>query len=644
MKKQLLLFFFLIIGQLILSQNSQDPQKAITINEILNKQPSDYFELQKLITIGSDMPIDSLIELEKRSKQEKYLIGQMFALQHKGLHYRDKRDYVSALKNLDEALKLAEKSNNESLRLIFSNNIGHNYKKQFDIKNALVYYQYALSEGKKIKNPTAENKKSISVAENNIGNIYLKIHQYDLAIEKFTSALKAQEGIDDIDGLAINHQNIGTALEKQNEIDLALDYYLKSLAYNTENNNELGELICNNSIIGVLVKQGKSDEAYKIAKKNYKKLKKLSLNNQYYHVQTTNNLGLVYLKLKKYKKALFFLEESVKIAKEYNYKEYEIEAYYYLSELHDLLNNKEKAFFYYKKATKWDKKISGEESTLYINNLVHRQDVKAKLEEIKSYKEIAQESTHQISRSRNVLIITLVSLALLSVALYSIYRQRLLNNDKKVLTLEQQALQAQMNPHFIFNALNSIKLYIINNDQKQAVYYLNKFSKLIRNILDVSKTKEVSLKEELNTMGLYMSIENIRFNDEINYIQKINSSLNLETIKVPPLVLQPFLENAIWHGLSSKEGTKNVVLSAFKVSKNLIEISISDNGIGRKAASEIKKKKSLNRKSIGIDLTIERLKTFSNEMMHEFSVKYYDLTDDDGNPEGTKVALRIPLV
>jgi len=232
---------------------------------------------------------------------------------------------------------------------------------------------------------------------------------------------------------------------------------------------------------------------------------------------------------------------------------------------------------------------------------------------------------------------------LLSIALYSIYRQRLLNNDRKILLLEQQALQTQMNPHFIFNALNSIKLYIINNEQKQAVYYLNKFSKLIRNILDVSKIKEVSLKEELATMDLYMSIENIRFSNEINYQVDINPDMNTDTIKVPPLILQPFLENALWHGLSSKKSDKQIKLTANKVSDTVVEVNIIDNGIGRNAAAKIKEGKSLKRKSVGIDLTKERLKTFSEDYDDEFSLTYHDLTNEGGSPAGTKVTLRFPI-
>ena len=214
---------------------------------------------------------------------------------------------------------------------------------------------------------------------------------------------------------------------------------------------------------------------------------------------------------------------------------------------------------------------------------------------------------------------------------------------EEVETLKTTAFRSQMNPHFIFNALNSIKLYIINNESKKAAHYLNKFSKLIRRILEASNTKEISLQEELHTMDLYMTIENIRFSNEIKFEINVSESVNLETIKVPPLVLQPFLENAIWHGLSSKKNDKMITLSVQKKLDNTLQIVIEDNGIGRRASAKIKSEKSLNRKSIGISLAKERLNNFSKKLKKEYAIIYEDLIDSHKNPTGTKVIVSIPL-
>lgn len=204
------------------------------------------------------------------------------------------------------------------------------------------------------------------------------------------------------------------------------------------------------------------------------------------------------------------------------------------------------------------------------------------------------------------------------------------------------SLRSQMNPHFIFNSLNSIKRFIIDNDQKQAAFYLNKFSKLIRKILSSSVSKQVSLAEELEISKLYVNIENIRFNNEIEYHIKIEESIPIHTINVPSLLLQPFLENAIWHGLSSKKGNKKIYLSVKEKSGYLI-LSIRDNGIGRENSAKIRNQKTLQKDSLGIRLTRERLETFAKLNSGHHDLKIYDLKDKSGMPTGTKVIIKLKI-
>ena len=234
-------------------------------------------------------------------------------------------------------------------------------------------------------------------------------------------------------------------------------------------------------------------------------------------------------------------------------------------------------------------------------------------------------------------------LLLIIIILYILYRQRKLRDEKKIVTLEQDMLRNQMNPHFIFNSLNSIKLYIINNEKENAVYYLNKFSKLIRKILVASTEKDITLEEELETMELYMNIENMRFSNQINYKAIINPNIETSMIKVPSLILQPFLENALWHGLSTKEGDKSIVLEVEKTASDFVTIKITDNGVGRAASRKIESNKSLNRKSVGIALTMERLANFSKNFSTSYRLNIIDLKDDQGNAMGTQVIIDIPI-
>jgi sensor histidine kinase YesM len=219
-------------------------------------------------------------------------------------------------------------------------------------------------------------------------------------------------------------------------------------------------------------------------------------------------------------------------------------------------------------------------------------------------------------------------------------KQLELSFEKEIAELKVSSLQSQMNPHFIFNSLNSIKLNIIKNNKENAVYYLNKFSKLIRKILTISREKEVSLQDEIDTLELYVSIENLRFKNTILFSKNIDKSVNLETIKIPPLVLQPFIENAIWHGLSPKKGEKKLELSILKTNENCIEIVIEDNGIGRKKAFEFQQQKMIQKKSLGLKLTEERLSIFGSKNNIKHRIIFEDF-DGETSETGTKVTIKL---
>ena len=214
--------------------------------------------------------------------------------------------------------------------------------------------------------------------------------------------------------------------------------------------------------------------------------------------------------------------------------------------------------------------------------------------------------------------------------------------EKELAELKITFLRSQMNPHFIFNSLNSIKLYIINNEKKNAIYYLNKFSKLIRKILATTKEKEISLADEIETSDLYLKIENIRFENEIEFEYNIGKDLNLNTIKVPSLILQPFLENAIWHGLATKEGSKKLTINIINKNDDFIEINIIDNGVGREKATELKQQKKINRDSLGLFITKERLNNYYISRQENYSLKFIDLKNEGNDSLGTKVVLKIP--
>ncbi|NTW24504.1 MAG: histidine kinase [Lentimicrobium sp.] len=208
--------------------------------------------------------------------------------------------------------------------------------------------------------------------------------------------------------------------------------------------------------------------------------------------------------------------------------------------------------------------------------------------------------------------------------------------ENEISQLRLDALRSQMNPHFIFNALNSIKAFLIDNNKEKAIYYLNKFAKLIRKILEGTRTDSVPLNDELETISLYLNIENIRFNDSVDFELSIDQGIDISTIRIPSLILQPFIENAFWHGLMQKEGLRRISIEVTGMSGE-VKLSITDNGIGREKARDISEKKSFKKESLGILFAQDRLNYFNRKYNTKYSFTISDLYDDLHIATGTQV-------
>ncbi len=208
--------------------------------------------------------------------------------------------------------------------------------------------------------------------------------------------------------------------------------------------------------------------------------------------------------------------------------------------------------------------------------------------------------------------------------------------------VEMQALRAQMNPHFIFNCLNSINRYIVKSDQATASLYLTRFARLIRLILDNSNNKTVTLTSELEALQLYIEMESIRFEKKFSYEIRLEEELRPYNIQVPPMILQPYVENAIWHGLLHKETAGKLLIRVAQQGDSMLECIIEDNGIGRQKARELKSKSATTRKSLGMQLTEQRLQLLNRRSDASASVTIIDLYED-GQPAGTRVRITIPV-
>ena len=214
--------------------------------------------------------------------------------------------------------------------------------------------------------------------------------------------------------------------------------------------------------------------------------------------------------------------------------------------------------------------------------------------------------------------------------------------NTRIAEAEMRALRAQMNPHFIFNCLNSINRYIVKSDQAKASHYLTRFSKLIRLILENSNNKTVSLEQDLEALKIYVEMESLRFENKFEFKIETAENVNVFSTAVPPMILQPFIENAIWHGLLHKDSKGTLHIRIEKTFHSL-QCIIEDNGIGRKRAAELKSKTATTRKSMGMQLTEDRIQLLKSQYGGEASIMIEDLKDNNGSPCGTRVTLLIPL-
>lgn len=224
-------------------------------------------------------------------------------------------------------------------------------------------------------------------------------------------------------------------------------------------------------------------------------------------------------------------------------------------------------------------------------------------------------------------------------AIYYLLRSLKKNRDhynKQVIEMELNALRSQMNPHFIFNTLNSIKNYVLTKTPDDAAYYLTKFAQLIRSILENSKVPFLTLQQEINSIKLYVEMEHLRFGGEFDYEIDIDEEIDTLQFKIAPMLIQPFIENAIWHGLMSVK-TERQLFIQFHAVRDGVECVIEDNGIGLTKSKAIQAKRNQHKKSLGLDITLDRIKNIN--LLYQIDAK---VEIEDRLPKGTKVTIYLP--
>jgi hypothetical protein len=334
------------------------------------------------------------------------------------------------------------------------------------------------------------------------------------------------------------------------------------------------------------------------------------------------------------------LEEAAFIADTIGDPNKQAVAYLALAELYDQNSNPAGAITTYKKYSqaverlqKQDQKLLLEKSTL----IKTQRDI----EELAKYVEVSkqEEQLAQAVVFRQKLIIygLLLIIVIVAVTSYFIYKNAVASKTANQL-LALKSLRSQMNPHFIFNALNSVNHFVAQNDERTANKFLSEFSRLMRLVLENSQEDFIPLFKEEEIISLYLKLEHYRFRDKFDYAIEFDDAINKESVEIPPMLLQPYIENAVWHGLRYKD-SKGFLLVKSTLENNELVVEISDNGIGRKRSVELKTANQMKHNSTGLKNIEERLTIINEVYRSDYRVKIEDAT---GN-SGTVVRVYIPV-
>ena len=523
------------------------------------------------------------------------------------------------------------------------------YTSKGEYEEAFEYAQKSLELSKKNAH-TAWGHELVQWALYNMADLYKAAGDYETAM----SCLRQAREYGKLHELEWNMDDgIGELLALMNKPDSSL-YYLQNFKQ-TAPMNQLGADMFIGETYLSMKEYGKAKQLFQYVVDSLKKSK-----NPFLPFLTRGliNIGKAYAGEKNYKSAFKYTKEGYKIIHYFTDPQFVMETYKLLSDVYHHLGNNDSAYFYLNKYTTLKDSAQNKQFLWRLNSKINKykqvaENAKkeAQIALLNKDNKIKQQQLKQEARLKNYLFIFLAVLVVAGIFIFrnlTLKRKNdQLKNDKqqaelqeRAIRLEMQALRAQMNPHFIFNCLSSINCFILENETEKASDYLTRFSRLIRMVLTNSEKSLITLDEELKMLKLYLDMERLRFENSFDYNITYTNDVEAETVLVPPLLLQPFCENAIWHGLMNKEGQGHLTITIMKENEYL-NCVITDDGIGRAKAGELNKGTAKKEKSMGLKITTERLSLFNQDKEGHTFYEIDDITDEDGDIAGTKVSVRI---
>src|SRR5690554_3971663 len=620
----------------ILEASENDIEKSQILNQI-----SDLYKTQSPVLMMDFA--NQALEISQKIKNKEEEANAYLNLGNSQIisgNYPKALEYFTNAKNLFEELKSEpenQQKNQDGLARAYGS-IGIVFSEQSNYSKALEYNLKAL----KLYEESADLLR-LSRVYNNIGIVYKARKEEFKALEYFMKAKELQEQIQD-KTIGITTTNIANIYLDQKNYSKAIEFYDKAEDYFKKHPNPRGEGELYNNL-GLYYKETsapqKAVESWEKAKDKFNAIEdKFGISDTYY------NLGEFYFEQNNFDKSLENTQKAKELAKEIKTLEMIVLSENLLSKIYEQKGDLNKSLEHFKSYS-----IAKDSLTNYENI---RKSVQSEMnfefekrETLYKKEQEQNEILLQEQSKRHTLQLVFGSLfLLLAVGLGFLFYNR--NQLKKNLTLqknlaeyEQKALHLQMNPHFVFNCLGSISSFIIQNGNDSAIKYLAKFSKLMRLTLEYSKESLIPVDKEIEGLQNYLELEQLRFNKVFDF--KITKDATIEDdMALPPLLIQPFVENAIIHGLIPKKEFGLVLVDFSLTDKNLV-CTITDNGIGLSKSKEIKENSVQVHKSMALDIIKKRLEMIgdSNSKATIFTIEEII---ENGEIKGTKVVLRLPVL
>jgi tetratricopeptide (TPR) repeat protein len=605
-----------------------NPLKAYTLQDSLLKSIDTY---KKQDTNRVNLLVD-------------YCIAQIFTADKK------------VLKFANEAYQLSKKLNFKNGEIASLNCLGNYYYQQAIYDKAIVYYTQALRLAEK-----ENNLKNIVIGKSNLASLYTRIGQQQKALQEFKEAdsilMKMGAGLSQNRAAILT--NMGAAYSSLGDHEQAVTYHKKVLNICEKLNISFGIVLARGNIGEELNYIGKYKEALtylipavEMAKENgFSKL----LGGSY------KSIGQAYLKLNQPQNAIKYLKDALQIAKQDNDQNALLKINKNLLEVYEKQGDFKNAYQATLAYMAVNDSIYGKEKQQILAEVSTKYETEKKEATIRSLNQ-KQKIAELESAKKNIYIYSIigafVGIAIMAYFLFSRYKikqknellkaqlaeaEKLLMAEKKVTESELKALKSQMNPHFIFNALNSIQEQFMYGDKLKANEQLSNFTYLTRQILEVSGKKSISLSTEVEILTKYLELEKMRFQQDFTYQISVAAHIDDDYLKIPPMLIQPLIENSIKHGLMHKNGEKYLeVIFSLTDDEAFLICSVTDNGIGRSASAKINATQQKHL-SFSTDAISQRLQLLNPAVTLDEVFKYIDLKDEKGDAIGTKLEMKIPI-